>query len=162
MAFLLFILTARLFILYIMHVNFGDTKRMNSTILTELLPPTEGLSELDLDALRQKLETARAAWADLEGRTRLYESEFQREVRAKIDLCGGIPACPTPEAAFALTGQPLLTTRREIRHKFNQIFFMAPLSRHAQTPSSSVPRPTPAPTSADRARGPSYPTGARG
>lgn len=109
---------------------------MDSQSLLQLLPPPESLAELDLDDLRTRLAAAATAWAELESRARLYETELQRELRAKVDLAGGFPACPAPEAAFALNGLELLAARREASHRFNQVFFMAPLCRHARKPST--------------------------
>jgi GTP cyclohydrolase III len=100
--------------------------------LVELIPAPDRIEELDLDHLRELLGEADDALARLEAKTRLYESELQRELRAKVDLCGGIGACPNPETAFTLSGSALLSARREAAHKFNQVFFMAPLCRQAQ------------------------------
>lgn len=138
---------------------------MNSTFLSQLIPPPDRLADLDLDDLRKQLEVAAHCWAELEHRTRLYETEFQREVRAKIDLCGPISGCATPEAAFTLTGLTLLEIRQEISRKFNQTYCIAPLSRHAQTPNQTALVPDSdrcAPSSANRTFGPSYRTGACG
>ncbi len=107
---------------------------MDSTMLANLLPPPEGCSDLDLDAFRQQLAAAAGAWADLESRARLYETELQRELRAKVDLAGSIPACPDPETAFTLVGFELLAARREAARKFNDVFSVAPLRRNAPKP----------------------------
>jgi hypothetical protein len=111
---------------------------MNITNLESLIPPAEQLSELNLDDLRQNLAEASELATALESKTALYEKELQRELRAKIELCGGIPHCPDPEAAFTLGGVELLAARRAASQKFNQVFFMAPLSRHAH-PSPAAP-----------------------
>lgn len=138
---------------------------MNSTILAHIIPPAESLSALDLDEIRQKLEAAAAVWTLDEQRATLYETELQRELRAKVDLCGSIPGCLMAEDAFNLSGLALLAARREASQKFNQVFTMAPLSRHAQTPTLAVPlpdSPRPSSSSADRAFGHSYLNGACG
>jgi hypothetical protein len=111
---------------------------MNITDLDHLLPPSEQLSELNLDDLRQSLADASEIGRALESKTALYEKELQRELRAKIELCGGIPDCPDPETAFTLSGAELLAARRSASRQFNQVFFMAPLSRHAP-PSQAAP-----------------------
>jgi hypothetical protein len=163
MTFLFLLLTSRSCVLYIMHVITIGQDIMNSTFLSQLIPPPEQLADLNLDDLRQNLESAAAIWAEQEQRIRLYETELQRELRAKIDLSGPIPACPTPEDAFLLNGLALLSARREASQKFNQVFFMAPLSRHAQTPTPTVPLPDAIrPPSSARAYGQSYQSGARG
>jgi hypothetical protein len=107
---------------------------MDSTMLANLLPPAEGCNELDLDHFRQQLAAAAGAWATLEGRTRLYETELQRELRAKVELAGAIPTCPNPETAFTLIGLELLAARREAARKFNDVFSVAPLRRNAPKP----------------------------
>jgi hypothetical protein len=109
---------------------------MDHTILANLLPSPEGCSELDLDSFRDQLAAAAGAWADLEDRARLYETELQRELRAKVDLAGGIPACPEPEIAFTLQGLDLLAARHAASRKFNDVFSVSPLRRNA-------PKPTP-------------------
>jgi hypothetical protein len=103
--------------------------------LKELIPPSERIEELDLDHLRELLGEADDALSRLADKARLYESELQRELRAKVDLCGGTGSCPTPETAFTLSGNALLAARREASQQFNQVFFMAPLCRQAQKPS---------------------------
>jgi hypothetical protein len=100
--------------------------------LAELIPTPDRIEELDLDHLRELLGEADNAFARLVEKVQVYESELQRELRAKVDLCGGISACPNPETAFTLSGSALLSARREAAHKFNQVFFMAPLCRQAQ------------------------------
>jgi hypothetical protein len=107
---------------------------MDSTSLANLLPPPDGCSDLDLDYFRQQLAAAAAAWAKLETHARLYETELQRELRAKVDLAGAIPACPDPETAFTLVGFELLAARREAAHKFNDVYSVSPLRRNAPKP----------------------------
>jgi hypothetical protein len=101
-------------------------------ILQDLIPTSNQLETLDLDQLRITPREADDTMRRLEEKVRLYETELQRELRAKVDLCGGIPACQQPDTAFTLAGSALLNARREAAHKFNQVFFMAPLCRHAQ------------------------------
>jgi hypothetical protein len=103
--------------------------------LKDLIPAPDRIEELDLDHLRELLGEADDALARLEEKSRLYESELQRELRAKVDLCGPVRTCPAPEAAFTLAGDALLAARREATRKFNQVFFMAPLCRQAQKPT---------------------------
>jgi len=103
--------------------------------LRDIIPSADQIETLDLDQLRSALGEADDAMRQLEEKARLYETELQRELRAKVDLCGGIPICPQPETAFTLAGNALLTARREAAQKFNQVFFMAPLCRHAQKPN---------------------------
>lgn len=112
---------------------------MNSTEFTQLIPD-DSASRLDLDTFKQQMRQAADSWAELEQRTRLYETELQRELRAKVDLTGSVPGCLTPETAFGLTGFALLSARREATHKFNQIFHLAPLCQRAQTPVNHHPR----------------------
>jgi hypothetical protein len=100
--------------------------------LKELVPTADRIEELDLDHLRELLGEADHAFTRLEEKARLYEGELQRELRAKIELCGPVSTCATPETAFTLSGHALLSARREAAHKFNQVFFMAPLCRQAQ------------------------------
>lgn len=110
---------------------------MNRTALQDLIPPSDQIEKLDLDDLRQKLAEADEVQTSLEQKIRLYETTLQRELRAKVDLCGGIPNCPDPETAFTLAGAELLNARRIAAEKFNQIYFLAPLCRNAQKPLHS-------------------------
>jgi hypothetical protein len=103
--------------------------------LQNLLPDPDQIHELDLDRLRAALSEADENLTRLEEKAGLYEGELQRELRAKVDLCGGIPPCPTADMAFTLSGKALLAARREASQKFNQVFFMAPLCRNAQKPN---------------------------
>lgn len=86
---------------------------------------------LDLDELRSKLQLLSAQWSELQERADLYEDEMQRELRAKIDLCGGIPGCPDSAFASTLNGEELLAARRAASLQFNRVFYMAPLTRNA-------------------------------
>ena len=103
--------------------------------LQDLIPAADQIETLDLDQLRDNLAHIETTLRELENKVRLYETELQRELRAKVDLCGGSPQCPQPESAFTLAGDALLNARREIAYKFNQTFSMAPLCRHAQKTS---------------------------
>jgi hypothetical protein len=103
--------------------------------LKDLIPSSDRIEELDLDSLRELLGEADEALNTLAERVRLYEGELQRELRAKVELCGGVATCPTPETAFTLSGNSLLAARREASQQFNQVFFMAPLCRQAQKPT---------------------------
>jgi hypothetical protein len=114
---------------------------MNPADLETLLPPLERIEELDLDALREHLKTAAQAWSETDSRCRLYETELQRELRAKIELAGPIPSCGSSEKAYTLSGTDLLAARHEAAQKFNEVFCMAPLSRHAaRNADRSYPR----------------------
>jgi hypothetical protein len=102
---------------------------MTRVPLASLIPAESELQSLDLDQIREHLEAADTALTLLDTEHHLYELELQRELRAKVDLAGPVPACPDPEAAFKLSGQPLLEARRDACRQFNKVFFMAPLSR---------------------------------
>ena len=108
---------------------------------------------LDLDGLRAALETAHTQWTAREELVQLYEAELQRELRAKSDLCGGIPACANPDDADSLQGPALLAARREASHRFNHVFCIAPLSRTAQTDTTESPRLPLSPSKLERVRG---------
>jgi len=101
----------------------------------DILETFESPEHIDLDQLRNDLQTLAEAESALAERTDLYETELQRELRAKVDLCGPVPSCPTAESAFDLHDAELLRARREASVKFNDVFFMAPISRRAQRPS---------------------------
>ncbi|MDD5089175.1 MAG: hypothetical protein PHI18_10320 [bacterium] len=94
-------------------------------ILLDLAQP----HHLDLDGLRETIETL-AAEAELDrDMLQLYELELQRELRAKVDLAGAVSGCAAPEIAFTLRGPVLITARREAARQFNRVFHMAPLCR---------------------------------
>jgi len=100
-------------------------KQTIEKILSDLAQP----EHIDLDSLREQIETL-AAEADLDREILdLYETELQRELRAKVDLAGAVGGCATPEAAFSLRGPALITARREAARQFNRVFHMAPLCR---------------------------------
>jgi len=101
--------------------------------------------QIDLDQLRAALAAAREQWHKQEQQLLLYEHELQKEVRAKVELCGGIPSCCDPEMIDSLTGPALLAARREASHQFNQTFFIMPLSRTAQNPKQPEQPRYPAP-----------------
>jgi hypothetical protein len=94
-----------------------------------LLEALDNPDHIDLDAMRAGLRELAELAAQLTVRCTLYEIELQREVRAKVELCGGIPTCRDGETAAALTGAALLSARREASRHFNQAFHMAPISR---------------------------------
>jgi hypothetical protein len=96
----------------------------------ELISKLEQPENLNLDELRRNLLLLSARWSELHQRATLYESEFQRELRAKIDLCGGIPGCPEADLAATLNGEELLSARRAASLQFNRVFYMAPLTRN--------------------------------
>jgi len=86
---------------------------------------------LDLDELTNQLAIA-AIEADAQtALITLYEDELRRELRAKVDLAGAIPACPDPQHAFTLSGEQLLSARRQASLHFNRVFQLGPISRSA-------------------------------
>lgn len=94
-------------------------------------------TNLDLDTLGQQLNIA-AIEADAQSALiALYEDELRRELRAKVDLAGPIPDCPDPELAFTLSGEQLLSARRQASLHFNRVFQLAPIARSAKPSSSS-------------------------
>ncbi len=107
---------------------------MNNTSQHPLLKAQALLADtenLDLDTLSQQLAVA-AVEADAQfALISLYEDELRRELRAKVDLAGAIPACPDPELAFTLSGEQLLSARRQASLHFNRVFQLAPISRSA-------------------------------
>ena len=98
-------------------------------------------ANLDLDELSSQLAVA-AVEADAQSALiALYEDELRRELRAKVDLAGAIPACPDPELAFTLSGEQLLSARRQASLHFNRVFQLAPISRSAMpSQNSRVPK----------------------
>jgi hypothetical protein len=106
----------------------------------ELISKLNQPEHLDLDELRRNLVLLSARWSELSDRATLYESEFQRELRAKIDLCGGIPNCPDVDYALTLNGEELLSARRVASLQFNRVFYMAPLIRCGLSDSSRIRR----------------------
>lgn len=131
---------------------------MNDTI-RDILFELDHPQHIDVDRLRTRLCELVEYCDQLDHKLRLYELQLQRELRAKVDLCGGIPACPDPESAFRLTGNQLLSARAEMARRFNEVFYMAPLCRNARKPALtgaavSAPPGPPSP-SADRTRAPS-------
>ncbi|MCB9357577.1 MAG: hypothetical protein H6505_03300 [Calditrichaeota bacterium] len=111
----------------------NPTQSPLTTALNLLSEPTN----LDLDELARQLELATLETAALRGLVSLYEDELRRELRSKVELAGGIPACPDPELAFTLSGEHLLSARRNASLNFNRVFSLAPLSRSA-VPSNST------------------------
>ncbi len=107
---------------------------MNNTSQHPLLKAQALLADpenLDLDTLSQQLAVA-AVEADAQSALiSLYEDELRRELRAKVDLAGAIPACPDPALAFTLSGEQLLSARRQASLHFNRVFQLAPISRSA-------------------------------
>lgn len=103
---------------------------MNNTLdqILQEFSPVES-APLDLDRLREKLTELSAEISDVTARMNFYEAALQRDLRAKVDLCGPVTACPTPETAFSLHGEILMEARREASRRFNQIFMMAPICR---------------------------------
>ncbi len=98
-------------------------------------------ANLDLDQLSSHLTVA-AVEADAQAALiALYEDELRRELRAKVDLAGPIPACPDPDLAFTLSGEELLSARRQASRHFNRVFQLAPVSRSAIPANTSrVPK----------------------
>ncbi len=96
----------------------------------ELIKKLETPESLNLDELRGSLVLLSARWGELHDRTTLYESELQRELRAKIDLCGGVTCCPDVDDISILNGEELLSARRAASLQFNRVFYMAPLTRN--------------------------------
>ena len=96
---------------------------------------------LDLDELTHQLAIA-AIEADAQSAViSLYEDELRRELRAKVDLAGAIPACPDPEFAFTLSGEQLLSARRQASLHFNKVFQVSPISRSTDpSKKSRVPK----------------------
>jgi hypothetical protein len=84
---------------------------------------------VNLDDLRQNLVLLSARWSKLNDLAALYESELQRELRAKIELCGGIPSCPDADCALSLNGKALLSARRAATLQFNRVFHISPFLR---------------------------------
>jgi hypothetical protein len=113
---------------------FSDISDPIQTLIHELDSP----EHIDLDQLKCKLQLLSARWSELNDRATLYESEFQRELRAKIDLCGGIPNCPDVDCALTLNGEELLSARRAASLQFNRVFYMAPLIRCGLSDSSRI------------------------
>ena len=101
---------------------------MNETI-SHVLNRLNEPANIDLDALRTDLESIAAEARNLTDLAGLYEFDLQKEIRAKVDLCGPISGCATPESAFSLRGPALLEVRREARRRFNELYCMAPLCR---------------------------------
>jgi len=105
--------------------------------------PVQGLladldqdGHIDLDAMRRNVQRIAALWTDLAECNGLYEEELRRELRAKIDLCGGVPGCPDGDMAGMLNGPELLSARRAASLQFNRVFYMAPLTRNARKPEN--------------------------
>ncbi len=97
--------------------------------ITDILPLLDDPAAIDLDAVQNSLHSSIRAWDEREKLLALYEHELQKELRAKSDLCGGIPTCAKPDDAFSLAGPALLAARREASLRFNELFYMAPISR---------------------------------
>ena len=95
---------------------------------------------LDLDELTHQLAIA-AIEADAQAALiTLYEDELRRELRAKVDLAGAVPECPNPDFAATLSGEQLLSARRQASLHFNRVFQLAPVSRSAPTKNPRVPQ----------------------
>lgn len=115
----------------------NPTESALTTALGLLADPTS----LDLDQLTRQLELAALETTAYRGLVTLYEDELRRELKSKLELAGGIPACPDSELAFTLSGEQLLSARRQASLHFNRVFALAPLSRSAVPASTShVPK----------------------
>jgi hypothetical protein len=98
-----------------------------------LINKLDSPDQLDLDQIRQDLQIAAKAWTELQEQDTLYEFELRKELRAKVELAGGVPLCPAPEIAFTLHELDLLNARRAASEHFNSVFAMAPLCRSARS-----------------------------
>jgi hypothetical protein len=106
----------------------------------ELIENLEHPDHIDLDQLRRKLTMLSTRWQELAASNQLYEAELQRELRAKIDLGGGLPGCPDINYAAELSGEELLSARRAASLQFNRVFHMAPLTRNSRPEHAERPR----------------------
>jgi hypothetical protein len=101
---------------------------MNENI-ARLLQALDNPTAIDLDSLRQDLAALQDQATALQTHLQLYEAEFRRELRAKIELAGKIPECPTPGHVSTLFGEALLSARRAASQRFNEVYALAPLRR---------------------------------
>jgi hypothetical protein len=124
--------------LYIMTAQIGDTT-MTPDILKTLAKSLGTTETLDLDGLKTALEKAARVWADDREALTSYESELQKEVQCRAELCG--ISQPQIEQMFnwPLRGKALLTFRREISRRFNRRFKLSPDARTARQPEKTQP-----------------------
>jgi hypothetical protein len=98
-------------------------------------------TNLDLDRIAQQLELAIIEIEALRALINLYEDEFHRELKSKLELAGGISACPDPVLAYTLQGEELLRARKQASQHFNRVFTLVPISRSAKPHTNSPPVP---------------------
>lgn len=109
---------------------------LSDSPLSQALELLSNPTTLDLDEVARQLELATLETAALRGLLSLYEDELRRELSGKLELAGFLPACPDPQTALTLSGEQLLSARRQASLLFNQVFQLAPIARSA-TPSKT-------------------------
>ncbi|MBU1706607.1 hypothetical protein KKG05_04470 [bacterium] len=112
---------------------------MTPNTLKELAKSLSSDRTLDLDSLKSFLEKASSVWAD-EARTHaVYETELQKEVQSRAELCGISQNQLQQMFDWPLTGQALLAFRREISRQFNERFKLSPDTATARQPEKTSP-----------------------
>jgi hypothetical protein len=113
--------------------------KMTPNTLKELAQSLDTNGTLDLDSLKAALEKAFRVWADETKAHSIYESELQKEVQCRAELCGISQNQLKQMFDWPLTGQALLAFRREISRQFNQRFKLSPDTATARQPEKTSP-----------------------
>ena len=94
---------------------------------------------LDLDSLKAALRKASSVWEDEAKAHSIYETELQKEVQCRAELCGISQNQLQQMFDWPLTGQALLAFRREISRQFNERFKLSPDTATARQPEKTSP-----------------------
>jgi hypothetical protein len=87
---------------------------------------------LDIDSLKIALEKASKAWTEQLDALALYESELQKEVQSRAELCGISQIQLEQKFCWPLRGQALLALRRELSRRFGERFQLTPMTGTAR------------------------------
>ncbi len=105
---------------------------MNPSSLKDLAESITHTEILDIDSLKIALEKASKAWNDQLDTLSVYESELQKEVRSRAELCGIAQIQLEQMFHWPLRGQALLALRSEISRTFEERFHLQPLTGTAR------------------------------
>lgn len=112
---------------------------MTPNTFHDLIKSLDSTQVLDIDELKTALNKALATWKDQMETLAAYESELQKEVQCRAELCGISQSQLNQMFDWPLTGHTLLAFRREISQRFNQLFKLSPDTRTARQPEKTQP-----------------------
>ncbi|MBM3324170.1 MAG: hypothetical protein FJY66_00720 [Calditrichaeota bacterium] len=105
---------------------------MTPTTLKDLANLVTHTEILDFDALKVALEKASKAWNDHLDALTLYETELQKEVQCRAEMCGISKSQLEQKFGWPLRGQALLALRQEISRSLQERFHLSPLTGTAR------------------------------